>query len=504
MTVDEPAKVLFHAREVRATVAAMGADILLRWEPMLTRGMYRESAANLAHYLALRCLDLRPLEAQLKPWGLLSLGQVEGRVMESLDAVIANLEAICSTDHPGANRPTHDAFGRGARLLEQNTNSVFGPPPDGRWTRILVTLSRKAAKDKDYVPGLFRAGMDCARINCARDSENAWAGMIDDVRRVSEEMGRPCRVLMDLGGPKIRTRNVIAPAKRTVRAGDRILLTHEPPVKNPDFPFQADCSIPGVLRQVAKGAKVSIRDGRIAGRVEAIRDDGVVMVVERTPPDGQPLEAQRGINFPGTALQVSPLTDADMAALDFVAAHADIVSYSFVQRPEDIARLQDELAQRRPGAPPMPIVAKVETQLAFANLPEMIVQAAGGNPFAVMIARGDLAVEIGYERLSEVQEEILWLCEAAHVPVIWATQVLESLVKLGMPSRGEFTDAAMAERAECVMLNKGKFVGEGIAVLDNVLRRMEAHTMKRNAQLRPLAAWGGSTHIPEEQGTPAE
>ena len=137
----------------------------------------------------------------------------------------------------------------------------------------------------------------------------------------------------------------------------------------------------------------------------------------------------------------------------------------------------------------MPIVAKIETKLAFANLPELIVQAAGANPFAVMIARGDLAVEIGYERLSEIQEEILWLCEAAHVPVIWATQVLESLVKRGMPSRGEFTDAAMAERAECVMLNKGPYIEEGIAVLDDVLRRMETHRIKRSAQLRPLGAW---------------
>ena len=137
----------------------------------------------------------------------------------------------------------------------------------------------------------------------------------------------------------------------------------------------------------------------------------------------------------------------------------------------------------------MPIVAKIETQLAFDNLPDLIVQAAGANPFAVMIARGDLAVEVGYERLSEVQEEILWLCEAAHVPVIWATQVLESLVKRGMPSRGEFTDAAMAQRAECVMLNKGPFIHEGIVVLDNVLRRMETHKHKRSTQLRPLKAW---------------
>jgi pyruvate kinase len=100
-----------------------------------------------------------------------------------------------------------------------------------------------------------------------------------------------------------------------------------------------------------------------------------------------------------------------------------------------------------------------------------------------------LAVEIGFVRLAEMQEEILWLGEAARSPVIWATQVLESYMKTGVPSRGEMTDAAMAARAECVMLNKGPYIEEGITVLDNVLRRMETHRIKRSAQLRPLAAW---------------
>jgi pyruvate kinase len=106
-----------------------------------------------------------------------------------------------------------------------------------------------------------------------------------------------------------------------------------------------------------------------------------------------------------------------------------------------------------------------------------------------MIARGDLAVECGYERLAEVQEEILWLCEAAHVPVIWATQVLESLAKSGMPSRAEITDAAMGERAECVMLNKGPHILDAIRVLDNILQRMQAHQSKKRSMLRRLHWW---------------
>jgi len=107
----------------------------------------------------------------------------------------------------------------------------------------------------------------------------------------------------------------------------------------------------------------------------------------------------------------------------------------------------------------------------------------------IMIARGDLAVECGYERLAEVQEEILWICEAAHVPVVWATQVLENLAKLGQPSRAEITDAAMSVRAECVMLNKGPHILEAVDLLDRILRRMAAHQHKKRSMMRRLRWW---------------
>jgi len=170
--------------------------------------------------------------------------------------------------------------------------------------------------------------------------------------------------------------------------------------------------------------------------------------------------------------------------LDFVVDHADLVGYSFVQSGKDMDKLVAALAQR--GAGRIGIVAKIETRRALENLPAIIVHGAGRHAFGVMIARGDLAVEIGYERLAEIQEELLWLCEAAQVPVIWATQVLETLIKRGIPSRAEITDAAMAERAECVMINKGPFVLDAIALLDDVVERMQAHQQKKTSRMRAL------------------
>jgi pyruvate kinase len=129
---------------------------------------------------------------------------------------------------------------------------------------------------------------------------------------------------------------------------------------------------------------------------------------------------------------------------------------------------------------------KIETRRGFEALPRLLLEGFGKHPVGVMIARGDLALEVGYQRLAEVQEEMLWLCEAAHVPVIWATQVLESLSKNGMPTRAEITDAAMSQRAECVMLNKGEHVLRTVRILDDILQRMEAHQRKKSPTLRSL------------------
>jgi pyruvate kinase len=134
----------------------------------------------------------------------------------------------------------------------------------------------------------------------------------------------------------------------------------------------------------------------------------------------------------------------------------------------------------------MGVVLKLETRRGFDALPAILLSALRQPPVGVMIARGDLAVEVGFERLAEIQEEILWLCEAAHLPAIWATQVLEGLTKGGLPSRAEVTDAAMGERAECVMLNKGPRIVEAVRALESILRRMQSHQAKKTAMLRPL------------------
>jgi len=499
LNLSSPQGLLSTLQELRQTVESEGEATFNQWRSHIQRSEFLSSALNLAEYLALRRHDLRPLQAALMPWGLSSLGRIEARVMPNLDAIIATLKVICSKDSAEhLNRPPIESFFEGDRLLQKHTAELFGQSPPQRRVRIMVTLPTEAAADYEMVREIMQRGANCVRINCAHDTTEVWQSMIGHVDRAVRETGKPCKVMMDLAGLKIRTGTVLTPDhKKRVFKGDRILLSRgEPKHKHKadagkSIPshikhFQTCCTVPEILDLLEVDTPIYIDDGKIRTRVVdtdyQLPDgkSGLLLEVTNASPKGVKLQPEKGLNFPNTVLPLSPLTEKDLSDLDFVATHADIIGYSFVQRPADIELLQQELDKRSKGRLPRPaIVAKIETAIAVSNLPELIIYAAGKQSFGVMIARGDLAIEIGYQRLTEIQEEILWLCEAAHVPVIWATQVLESLVKNGTPSRGEMTDAAMAERAECVMLNKGLFIAEAIAILDDVLTRMEAHQLKK-------------------------
>ncbi|MBL8842805.1 MAG: pyruvate kinase [Planctomycetes bacterium] len=250
------------------------------------------------------------------------------------------------------------------------------------------------------------------------------------------------------------------------------------------FPARIGCTLPQVFDFVQAGESIWFDDGRIGGVVRRVEHEVLHVEITRAGPDGETLRADKGINLPDSALDLPALTEKDVADLEFVARHADGVALSFVQRPADVQELEERL--RALDRPDLGIVLKIETKRAFEQLPHLLLATMQSPRDGVMIARGDLAVECGFERLAEVQEEILWICEAAHVPVIWATQVLETLAKSGRPSRAEITDAAMGERAECVMLNKGRHLAAALDTLSDILARMQAHQWKKRAMLRPL------------------
>ena len=487
-------RLLGQVRALREEVVLTGDALASRWRPLVANTAFKKSARNLAHYLVFRRRDLRALQQTLIPLGVSSLGRCEGHVLPTLDALLATLGAIAGTDPKTLPpRPSRRTFVESEQTLIRQAIALLGPVSAPRSVRIMVTLPAEAAGRRSWMSRLLEAGTDCVRINCAHDEPATWMKMIRNVRGIAKARGRPCKILMDLTGPRARTQDVVTPAKRSrVQLSDRILLTRNKPSAHSKIPFRARCSLPEVFAELKAGRLVCFNEGRIAAKVERITSDGAQLQVVAARPRGEKLRCDMALNFPGTDLHIPPLTEKDLADLDFIVRHADLVGYSFVQRPEDISVLLGELDVRRARfsrKSKLGIVAKIETARAVQSLPEIIVRAAGRGPFGVMIARGDLAVEVGYLRVAELQEEILWLCEAAHIPVIWATQILETLAKKGVPTRAEITDAAMAERAECAMLNKGPFILEAVRVLDSVLTRMAGHYRKKTATLRALHSW---------------
>ncbi|HUL62534.1 MAG TPA: pyruvate kinase [Methanocella sp.] len=573
---------------------------------------YARSARNLLHYLAVRQNDVRELQERLSALGLSSLGRAESHIMASVLSVLTALYHLRGGGYNAISPGTPPVtYREGRRLLDEHSSALLGPVAVNRSTRIMVTMPSQAADDYELVRDMLDSGMDCVRVNCAHDDEAAWRRMIAHLRRAEREVGKKCKVFMDLAGHKLRTGpiersgplirwkprkdargrkqgpaviwlrpdgaevlpplpvdaalpvpgawlqkvqvgdsiefedargkqrslKVIAavgdcrvaesdkgayvtqdtslvhvsghydsagsasPAQVTakekvvrLRKRDVLVLTED---GEPGRPAECDASgrlirpatigitLPGAFARVMPGERIWFDDGKIGGVIRSVARDQAMVEITQAPPNGARLRSEKGINLPDSTLQLPPLTEKDQEDLKFIAKHADVVCFSYVSSAADVRALQSRL--KALGGDHLGVVLKIETLEAFEHLPELLLAVMKSPAAGIMIARGDLAVECGYERLAEVQEEILWFCEAAHMPVIWATEVLEKLAKKGLPSRAEITDAAMGVRAECVMLNKGPYILDAVCTLDDILERMQAHQKKKNTMLRPLS-----------------
>ena len=574
---------------------------------------YLASAQNLLYYLALRSQDIRFLQAQLSKIGLSSLGRTELNVLESLDAVLHLLYQFANSScTPSTLDPFTHNKKDGEQLLKEHTKALLGPSPPGREVRIMVTMPSEAADDYMLVYNLLKSGMNCMRINCAHDSAEVWSKIIGNLHKAEKATNLSCRIIMDLGGPKLRTGSlkpkpavmkirpqkndfgeVIKPARiwltkngsskpssvkadfcipveedwfsqlskgnqikledsrksiRTMKIidvleegclaearktmyitpgtllttiskndngiefkttvgnlpskensihlipGDILILEQNLDYGGPAIldnngkviiPAAIGFPFPQIFKDVRAGENIWFDDGKIGGVIDRVEADKIYVRITQTRSSGNNLKGEKGINLPDSNLHLPAMTNKDVEDLKFIANHADIVALSFANSVQDIQLLREHLSTISDQK--LSIVLKIETRHGFENLPSMLLEIMKLPSCGIMIARGDLAVECGFERMAEVQEEILWICEAAHVPVIWATQVLESMAKEGIPSRAEITDAAKGEGAECVMLNKGAHIVDAVSVLDDILKRMEGHKNKKRSMMRKLS-----------------
>lgn len=569
--------------------------------------LYRENAMNLLHYMAFRSFNIDELQQKLRVLGLPDLAHIEGHVMKSLlgiKTIINHLNGNPIIE----NQKGIISISKSEKLINKNTQQIFGFKSKKRRTRIMVTLPSSTADDYNMVNRLMRLGMNSARINCAHDNPVTWGKMRSNVARANKALKKNCKVMMDLAGPKLRIGemisgpqvihikpehdllgNMIKPAKIwiapsdilppdktadvilpvsesliknirrgstiwftdsrnkrckiniekkqgrgkwglcsdsayirsgmelivervketgeeksyvgellpieqyiTLFTGDKLILTRAPIPGEPtrfneqgkitDF-AHISCTLPEIFNSVKKNEPIFFDDGKIEGVIEKAEEGELVIKILYAGDTGSKLRADKGINLPKSNLNISGLTDKDKKDLEFVALNADTVNLSFVNDEKDVQQFLDEI---RKYGKSLGLILKIETQKGFKNLPAILLRAMQSYPIGVMIARGDLAVETGWKNFATIQEEILRVCEAAHIPEVWATQVLETLAKKGVPTRSEITDAALAQRAECVMLNKGMYIESAVKILDKILKRMQYFQKKKETLLPKL------------------
>ena len=439
------------------------------------------AAKNMLHYLTLRKEDIRALQNDLHSMGLSSLASAESHIRSQLQAINQRLgkrykvedEEICSFEWCQAN-------------IAHKSKKLFGERDNDFVPSLMVTFDTSFATNYALIKSLLLNGMNVARINCAHDDEAVWSGMISKLKKACFQTGKACKIYMDLAGPKIRT-NIILKGKDKgrvkVKEGQLIWLSYDTDGFDKKEVVISPTE-PDIIACIKKGDRVYIDDGMIRGVTEKVKKDKVAVRITRISSEKKVIKNEKGINFPDSELNVSPLTSYDISCLPFICENADLVGYSFVRLPSDLRLLRNlmtETSERQPN-----IVIKIETPEAVKHLPSILLEGMKQDIFGIMIARGDLAVEIGFERMGEIQEEILWICEAAHVPVIWATQVLENLNKSGLATRSEITDAVNAAQAECIMINKGSHTIEVMETLKDILQRASEHRNKKRFTFRSL------------------
>lgn len=438
-----------------------------------------QSALNLVQYLSLRNEDVRMLQDDLHQAGLSSLASSESHILKQIQSIRQRLGASIK-----AQEISHFDYYAAQDVLNKRVSDLFGFKEDSSIPHIMVTLDVSFQKRLKLITALLKAGMNVARINCAHGDEKDWKLLIETVQLASRRCDLDCKIYMDIAGPKMR---VDLPGKGKkdgrlkVRLGQEILLVEMGEKVHPNR-SAISCYEHGVITSLTKGKRVVLDDGKFEGIVK-IKSGKNYLKITRISSKKPFLKKDKGLNLPDTLLDLSVLSDTDLKALPFIAANADLAGCSFLRSAADVRLIKDAFKKylRSPK-----LILKIETPEAVINLPSLILEAMTEETFGVMIARGDLAVEIGFERLSEIQDEILWICDAANTPVIWATQVLETFSKSGIATRSEVTDAAHAAKAECVMLNKGDFIIDTIHLLKKILNKSGGHRNKKRYSMRPL------------------
>ena len=447
------------------------------------------SLLNLYHYLNVRKYDFSQLQDDLTKVGLSSFGRSQAHMEASVNVALEMLSLALGKELPP--QKAHLSYEASHTLMDKNSE-IFSTSSDK--TKIMITVP--SDYEDNWFESLSHEGVHLFRINTAHDNPARWSEMAEGIKSASCE-DKNLKIYVDLAGPKIRTilkktKKSGKPEKIKVFYGDKVLIHSS--VSSPSdkerkhYDAVVGCTLEKIGSLVAIGDHLFLDDGKIELFIDEILGEDLGCTVLTRNDEGSKIKDEKGINFPNSDIAIHAICDHDKEVLPHICEYADIIGISFAQTPEDITDLIDEL-EKLGKKGEISIVAKIETKKGVQNLPAILETLIEYGNSGIMIARGDLAIEIGFENLAYMQEEILDLCTAAHIPVILATQVLESKMKTNIPSRAEISDVAFAHKAECVMLNKGDYALETIKILTTIFAQMDLIFRKNKLLYNPSFQW---------------
>jgi pyruvate kinase len=345
-----------------------------------------------------------------------------------------------------------------------------------RRSKIIATVG-PASASSTMLKQLIDAGMDVARLNFSHGDHDTQLKTIESLRKLSRERNQPLAILQDLQGPKLRT-GILPSAKRAVKDGERVTLTTDLDATDSEY---IPVNYAPLAKEVAPGDRILIDDGNI--ELQVIESDGIH--VETEVLDGGQIGSRKGINVPGVSLSADSITLKDREDLAFgLSQGVNAIALSFVRRREDIQKLRQLIEELRPGERVPLLIAKLERPEAIDNL-EGILEVSDG----VMVARGDLGVEVSPEKVPSLQKQIIREALSRQRFVITATQMLESMISNPRPTRAEASDVANAvfDGSDALMLSGetavGKYPKQSLATMHRIIIDAEQHAVEWGQQI---------------------
>lgn len=352
-----------------------------------------------------------------------------------------------------------------------------------RFTKITSSIGPKC-EDRETLTKMIQAGVNVCRLNFSHDTGETQGKKIDLIREVSAELHMPVAIMIDLQGPKHRIGNFATEDKYPLTIGQKFTFDNEP---TPGDSTRVQLPDADVMKSLNVGDRILLNDGKIEMTVDSVAPDKIVATVVR----GTEIWSRRGFNLPDTEIATSVLTEKDRVDLEYaLTKEPDWVAISFVQKPEDVAEVRDFIVART--SHPVKIIAKIERPNAVERITEIAAAADG-----VMIARGDLAVEVPFEEVPAISRHIIRECRKMNKPVIMATQMLGTMVNSEFPTRAEITDVANAAylRADSTMTSEETTIGINPVNVINTMNKILSYA-DSDAIANPYD-WSRVENIPE-------